>query len=137
MGVIQGACQIYVTIGLTLATGALPLPPGDPPALTRRERQCLFWMCMGKHDVDTAKIPGISPHTVRGYLDATKLKLGVETRPELSLKALASGLLVPDRGGMFYAPAETIETLPTLADVLERQAPALWRTSHKPLKTEE
>jgi DNA-binding CsgD family transcriptional regulator len=101
MGVIQGVCQIYVTVGLTLATGALPLPPDSLPALSKRERQCLFWMCMGKHDVDTAKILGISAHTVRGYLDAIRLKLGVETRPELSIKALVSGLLVPDRGGMF------------------------------------
>jgi DNA-binding CsgD family transcriptional regulator len=97
---IEGVCQIYVALGLTLATGALPIPD-ITPSITRRERQCLYWMSMGKHDADTAQILGISPYTVRGYLDSAKLKLGVETRPELSLAALANGLLVPDRGGMF------------------------------------
>jgi len=98
--IVSGVCQIYVSLGLTLDGGALALPRDTTPSLSRRERQCLYWMCMGKHDIDTAEILGISPHTVRGYLDAAKIKLGVETRPELSLRALASGLLVPDRGGM-------------------------------------
>jgi DNA-binding CsgD family transcriptional regulator len=101
IAIIKGVCQIYVAVGLTLASGALPLPADDMPNFSRRERQCLYWMSMGKHDADTAKILGISAHTVRGYLDTAKVKLGVETRPELSLRALASGLLVPDRGGMF------------------------------------
>ncbi len=58
-------------------------------------------MSVGKHDVETGRILGISAHTVRGYIDSIKVKLGVETRPELSIRAQASGLLVPDRHGMF------------------------------------
>jgi len=99
--IIQGVCHVYVAVGLNLATGALPLPPDSMPALTARERQCVFWMCMGKRDADTADILGVSAHTVRQYINSAKLKLGVETRPELSLKALVYGLLVPDRGAMF------------------------------------
>jgi len=101
IGIIQAACQLYASLGLTLATGALPLPLDNLPALTKRELQCLFWMCVGKHDVETGRILGISAHTVRGYIDSIKVKLGVETRPELSIRAQASGLLVPDRHGMF------------------------------------
>lgn len=98
--VLKGVCSIYACVGLNFAQGALPLPPVAIPALSRRERQCIYWMCMGKHDAETAVILGISAHTVRGYLDSAKVKLGVETRPELSLEALACGLLVPDRGMM-------------------------------------
>ena len=101
IAVVQAACQLYVTLGLTLATGALPLPFEKLPALTKRELQCLYWVCVGKHDVETGKILGISANTVRGYIDSTKVKLGVETRAELSIRAQASGLLVPDRQGLF------------------------------------
>jgi DNA-binding CsgD family transcriptional regulator len=97
---LQGVCNIYAAAGLTLLRGALPAPPMPLPALSRRERQCLYWMCVGKHDGETARILGISSHTVRGYLNAVRGKLGVETRPELSLRALAYGLLVPDQGLM-------------------------------------
>ncbi len=75
--------------------GALPAP-----SLSRRESQCLFWMCLGRHDAETAKVLKLSEHTVRGYLDSVRIKLEVETRPELALKALAWGLLVPDLGMM-------------------------------------
>jgi DNA-binding CsgD family transcriptional regulator len=67
------------------------------PALSRRERQCVYWMAMGKHDGETALILDISAHTVREYIDSAKVKLGAQTRPELSLRALACGLLAPDR----------------------------------------
>jgi DNA-binding CsgD family transcriptional regulator len=96
--IIKGVSNIYVSLGLNLAQGALALPPEAAPPLSRRERQCIYWMCMGKRDIDTAEILGISAHTVRGYLNAAKVKFGVETRPELALKALACGLLVPDWG---------------------------------------
>jgi DNA-binding CsgD family transcriptional regulator len=98
ISILQSVCNIYASVGLTLMRGALP--PSPLPALTRRERQCLYWMSVGKHDGDTAKILGLSAHTVRGHLDAVRGKLGVETRPELSLRALAYGLLVPDQGLM-------------------------------------
>lgn len=100
IAVLKGVCSVYASIGLTLTDGAMPSPPEGAMALSRREQQCIYWMCMGKHDIETAKILGISVHTVRGYLESAKLKLGAETRPELGLKALASGLLVPDRGMM-------------------------------------
>ena len=98
--ILKGVCGIYASLGLNFLQGALPGPPMPTPPLSRRERQCLFWMSMGKHDGETAIILGISAHTVREYLDSAKAKLGVETRPELGLRALACGLLVPDRGMM-------------------------------------
>jgi len=100
IGVLRGVCNVYASVALTIAEGALPSPPAAEPSLSRRERQCIYWMAMGKHDAQTAEILGISAHTVREYLDSAKAKLAVETRPEMSLKALAFGLLVPDGGMM-------------------------------------
>ena len=68
--------------------------------LTPREQQCLHWMSQGLHDKQTAKTLGISPHTVREHIESAKQKLGVETRGQMTLKALAWGLLVPDLGLM-------------------------------------
>jgi LuxR family quorum-sensing system transcriptional regulator CciR len=95
---LQGACHVYANVGLNFALGALGGPPAPMPELGRRERQCLYWMAMGKHDNETASILRISINTVRGYLESCKLKLGATSRPELSLKALVYGVLVPDRG---------------------------------------
>jgi len=100
MAMIKGVCNIYASLALSLSQGALPIPVSASPPLTRRERQCVYWMCVGKRDWETAKILGISTHTVRDYLDSAKIKLDAETRAELSLKALACGLLVPDGGMM-------------------------------------
>ena len=100
IAMLSGICAVYAGLGLNFAQGALPSPPAAAPALSRRERQCVYWMSMGKHDGETALILGISAHTVREYIDSAKVKLGAQTRPELSLKALACGLLVPDRGMM-------------------------------------
>ena len=98
--ILRGACQMYAALGLNFAKGALPAPPVPIPPLSRRERQCVFWMAMGKYDGETAIILGISLNTVREYLLSAKAKLGVETRAQMALRALACGLLVPDRGMM-------------------------------------
>ena len=98
LALLQGACHVYATVGLNFASGALSAPPMPMPDLGRRERQCTYWMAMGKHDNETASILRISINTVRGYLESSKLKLGAQSRPELTLKALAYGVLVPDRG---------------------------------------
>ena len=97
---LRGACQVYAALGLNFAKGALPGPPEPIPPLTKRERQCVYWMAQGKYDGETAIILGISLNTVREYLFSAKVKLGVETRPQMALKALVCGYLVPDRGMM-------------------------------------
>lgn len=100
MAVLQAVCSLYACVGLNLLQGPLPGPPEPAPALSRRERQCVYYMCMGKHDAETAHLLGISIHTARGYLDSAKAKLGCDSRPEMSLKALSYGMLVPDHGMM-------------------------------------
>ncbi|QUD90128.1 helix-turn-helix transcriptional regulator [Phenylobacterium montanum] len=96
IAMLQGVCSIYAANGLNLVQGVLPLARTPALGLTPREQQCIFWMSVGKHDADTAEILKISPHTVRAHLDSAKTKFMVETRPELCMKALAHGILVPD-----------------------------------------
>lgn len=97
MSMLQGLCSLYATLGLAL------IEPGPPPltaeakALGRRELQCVYWMSMGKHDQEIGIILGISPLTVRSYIDGARDKLGVSSRPELIRKAVTLGLLLPDR----------------------------------------
>lgn len=100
MAVLHAVCSIYASVGLNLLQGPLPGPTEPAPALSRRERQCVYYMCMGKLDAETAHLLGISIHTARGYLNSAKVKLGCESRPEMSLKALSYGMLVPDQGMM-------------------------------------
>jgi DNA-binding CsgD family transcriptional regulator len=98
--VLQGVCHMYVTAGHNLIDGVATSTPEPMPTLSLRERQCVYWMTMGKHDVETAIILSISVNTVNGYLSTAKTKLGVQTRAALSLKALVYGLLIPDRAMM-------------------------------------
>ncbi|HYG27703.1 MAG TPA: LuxR family transcriptional regulator [Caulobacteraceae bacterium] len=94
---LQGLCSLYAAIGLSLADPGLPPPPEEATSLSRREAQCVYWTAMGKHDQEIAIILGISPLTVRDYLDAARTKLNVTTRPQLIRKAMTLGLLMPDR----------------------------------------
>jgi DNA-binding CsgD family transcriptional regulator len=94
---LQGLCSLYATLGLTLIEPGLPPAAEATRALGRRELQCLYWMGMGKHDQEIAVILGISPLTVRTYVDSARDKLGVTSRPALIRKAVTLGLLLPDR----------------------------------------
>jgi DNA-binding CsgD family transcriptional regulator len=48
-------------------------------ALSRREIECLHWAAQGKSAWDTARILGISRHTVAFHLDNARAKLGVRS----------------------------------------------------------
>jgi DNA-binding CsgD family transcriptional regulator len=93
---LQGLCSLYATLGLALIEPGLPPVSPEAKALGRRELQCVYWMSMGKHDQEIALILGISPLTVRSYIDGARDKLGVSSRPELIRKAVTLGLLLPD-----------------------------------------
>ncbi|PYL40082.1 MAG: hypothetical protein DMF34_02395 [Verrucomicrobia bacterium] len=49
-------------------------------ALTRREREVLFWVARGKSNAEIAAILGIKPATVGKHLERIYPKLGVENR---------------------------------------------------------
>lgn len=73
------------------------LPTTLNPVLSRRESECLFWLSSGKSASDTGSILGLSPHTVRGYIESAMTKLGASSRDELVLKAFPMGLLTSHR----------------------------------------
>ena len=52
----------------------------DPiPALSPRERECLYWSALGKDYKDIALILGLSHHTTRSYIKSARTKLGCAT----------------------------------------------------------
>lgn len=94
---LEGLCSLYASIGLSLTEPGLPPVPKEAEALSRREMQCVYWTAMGKHDQEIAIILGLSPLTVRQYVDSARVKLNVTTRPELIRKAVMLGILMPEK----------------------------------------
>lgn len=62
-------------------------PEPDIPKLSRRQRECLNWVQLGKNDQDIAAILQISPHTVKEHIEGAKRALGVGTRIEAIVAA--------------------------------------------------
>lgn len=60
------------------------------PELSRRERQCLELAAQGKSDWVVGKILGISERTVHNHIESAKRRLGVATRVQAIVHALAS-----------------------------------------------
>ena len=97
---LQALCSLYASVGESFCRGDQAEVGSTVPALSRRELQCIFWMSLGKSDPETAAILGISAVTVKGYLETAKRKLEVTSRPALTLRALALGLLLPDKSSL-------------------------------------
>lgn len=92
---LQGMCEGYARAGLTLL-----LPEhGEPPSLTRRETECLKWVAAGRSDPQIGMVLGLSPNTVHGHVEAAKTKLGANSRAQLVLRAVMSGILRSDPTG--------------------------------------
>jgi LuxR family transcriptional regulator, quorum-sensing system regulator BjaR1 len=56
--------------------------------LHSRERECLQWIAIGKTDQEIAMIIGLSPNTVRMYVEQAKDKLGTPNRTAAVVQAL-------------------------------------------------
>ena len=56
------------------------LAPANPPRLTKREHEILYWVAEGKRNAEIATILDLSANTVRNHLEKIFAKLGVETR---------------------------------------------------------
>lgn len=59
------------------------------PELSRRERQCLELAAQGKSDWVVGRILGISERTVHNHIESAKRRLGVATRVQAIVQALA------------------------------------------------
>lgn len=65
----------------------------EQPRLSPRELECLQWTSEGKTIWECSMILGLSPHTVRCYLESARHKLGASSNTHAVSKALKSGLL--------------------------------------------
>lgn len=78
---------------MRLKQSASPPPPG--PKLCRRERECLELAALGKDDDEIAAVLGISRATVHYYIRSTRERLGLSSRVQLVVYAVAAGLISP------------------------------------------
>jgi LuxR family quorum sensing-dependent transcriptional regulator len=72
------------------------LAPSAAPAsvhLSPRQRECLQWVRAGKSDWEIGEILSISEHTVKDHIDAARIKLGVRTRTQAVIEAIALRLI--------------------------------------------
>lgn len=65
--------------------------------LTPRQIQCLWWVREGKSSTDIGAIIGLAPSTVDEHLAGACERLGVRTRVQAVVVAIARRLLPPDR----------------------------------------
>ncbi len=63
------------------------------PALTPREADCLRWVAQGKSDWEIGEILKISERTAHWYIECAKRKLGVATRIQAVMNAVANNLI--------------------------------------------
>ena len=63
------------------------------PHLSPRELECLQWTSEGKTVWECSMILGLSPHTVRCYLESARHKLGASSNTHAVSIALKSGIL--------------------------------------------
>lgn len=61
--------------------------------LSPKERECLYWVALGKTSVEISYILGLSRHTVNFHIRNCFTKLNVSNRPAAIAKALAHSLL--------------------------------------------
>jgi DNA-binding CsgD family transcriptional regulator len=66
-------------------------PAGAAGMLSRRERQCLELAAQGKSDWVVGRLLNISERTVHNHIESAKRRLGVATRVQAIVNALASG----------------------------------------------
>jgi DNA-binding CsgD family transcriptional regulator len=62
-----------------------------PPSLTKREREAIAFVAMGRTDDQIAAALGISPATVRHHIDNVRAKLGAASRAEAVALLAVSG----------------------------------------------
>jgi two-component system nitrate/nitrite response regulator NarL len=70
-----------------------PAPDDESKSLTRREYEVLRRVAMGETNLEIAQAIGLSPNTVKTYLQAALHKLGARNRVEALARASEKGLL--------------------------------------------
>ncbi|MFG2874158.1 response regulator transcription factor [Streptomyces sp. NPDC048337] len=76
-------------MSLALTTSHVEAPA---PALAPREQEALRHIAAGCTYLQTARLMGLSKHTVDAYLRRIRAKLGINTTAELTRLAISLGL---------------------------------------------
>ncbi|MFD7258302.1 response regulator transcription factor [Streptomyces sp. NPDC059874] len=76
-------------MSLTLATPHVEAPA---TALAPREQEALRYIAAGCTYLQTARLMGLSKHTVDAYLRRIRAKLGINTTAEMTRLAISLGL---------------------------------------------
>lgn len=66
-----------------------------PKVLSRREQECLLWLCAGDRVADIASRLGLSRSAVSLYLTSAKRKLKARTRDQAVARAILTGEIDP------------------------------------------
>lgn len=70
-----------------------PEPAAEPIALTPREQEVLALIGKGLRVPEAARILGLTPHTVAGYVKSIYRKLNVSSRAEAAVEAMRRGIV--------------------------------------------
>lgn len=92
-GIAAGQPPLSPAIARRMLSYFLPGPSLPDPALTERETEVLRLISKGMTQAETARLLGISQHTVAGYVKELYRKLNVNSRAEAALLARDMGLV--------------------------------------------
>jgi DNA-binding NarL/FixJ family response regulator len=92
-GIVEGRPPLSPAIARKLLGHFRPASLPTQPTLTQRETEVLSLIAKGITMAETAKVLGLSPHTVSGYVKEIYRKLNVASRAEAALTAQRMGLV--------------------------------------------
>ena len=92
-GIVDGRPPLSPAIARKLLGYFRPTPQPAQENLTQRETEVLSLIAKGVTMAEAAKVLGISPHTVSGYVKEIYRKLNVSSRAEAALSAQRMGLV--------------------------------------------
>ncbi|WP_329388378.1 helix-turn-helix transcriptional regulator [Streptomyces sp. NBC_01351] len=73
-------------------TLTMPQVEAPAPTLAPREQEALRYIAAGCTYLQTARLMGLSKHTVDAYLRRIRAKLGINTTAEMTRLAISLGL---------------------------------------------
>lgn len=96
--VVRSTAHALASLYAVVGEGFLERPAAPREAekpLSKREAECVYWVCLGKSDEEIGRILSISKKTANHHIEAAKTKLGVVSRASLAWRAFALGLVQP------------------------------------------
>ena len=92
-GIAAGSPPLSPAIARKLLGHFQPAPQPELEQLTERETEVLRYIAKGMTLPETARILGISPHTISGYVKNIYRKLNISSRAEAAMTARNLGII--------------------------------------------